>query len=107
MAQLLLIDTELPSTMFMITWIAAGVLISVGLLFLLRPLIRRYYRWVQGPHSSRTNILMPWILILWGGGMWALLVAKGSYDNKPAMIAATFLSCAGVFLFIKALRRRA
>jgi len=107
MAQLLLIDTELPSTTFMITWIAVGVLISVSLLFLLRPLIRRYYRWAQKPHSTRTNVLLSGILILWGAGMWALMVAKGSYDNKPAMIAATFLACAGVLLVIKSLRRHA
>jgi hypothetical protein len=107
MTQLLIADTELPSATFVITWVAVGLLISIGGLFLLRPLIRRYYRWVQGPHSSRTNILMPGILVLWGGGLWALLIAKGSYDNKPAMIAATVLTCAGVVLVIRALKRRA
>jgi hypothetical protein len=103
----LIADTETPSATFVIVGIAAGLAVSLVLLLLLRPLIRRYYRWVRGPHSSRTNILMPGVLILWGGGLWALTVAKGTYDNIPAMIAGTVLSLAGVFLVIKALTRRA
>jgi hypothetical protein len=37
--------------------------------------------------------------LVWGGGIWVLLIFKGSYDNIVAMFGASLLMCMGVLFF--------
>lgn len=108
MTDLLVIQgPEPPSRQFQLMLLAVGVVTVIVCWLILRPFIPRYRRWLLSPHPLRTNVILCCVSILWGGGLWALIVTQHSYDNIAAIIAASVLVCGGVFFLIKTLVRRA
>jgi hypothetical protein len=55
-------------------------------------------RWVL-MHQSLVATAAPFVFLVWCGGIWALLIFKGSYDNIVAMFGASLLMCMGVLFF--------
>ena len=79
-----------------------GLLTLAGIVAVLviRPNSRRLNRRVL-EHKSLVDAVAPFIFILWGGTIWALLILKGDFSNVLAMVMASLLICTGVFFYFK------
>ena len=73
---------------------------------LVRPLVPKLGSW-RSSHQSFTGTILPVVLIVWGTGVWYLIVAKNAYSNTFAMIMASILICAGIYFLVKLLLKKA
>jgi hypothetical protein len=71
-----------------------------------RPLVPKLGRWVSS-HRSLTEIGFSLVLIVWGAGVWYLIVTKNAYSNIFAIVMASILICAGVYFLAKQLLKKA
>ena len=104
MSELLLIQNAgPPSTGFLLVLLGVAFVTAVVGWLILRP----YRKWVRSRHSTRTNVIWCAVAILWGSGLWMLIITQHKYDNTGAVIAGSILVCCGVFSLIRTLVRRA
>jgi len=82
--------------------ILIGLLVIVGVVVMVvkRPIAPKFRRWVLA-HKSLVDTVAPFVFILWGGTIWALLILKSDFSNVPAMIVGSVIICIGVFFFFK------
>jgi hypothetical protein len=82
--------------------ILIGLLAIVGVVVMIvkRPIAPKFRRWVLA-HKSLVDTVAPFVFILWGGMIWALLILKSDFSNVPAMIVGSVIICMGVFFFFK------
>ena len=82
--------------------IVIGMLTLAGIVAVLviRPNSRRLNRWVL-EHKSLIDAAAPFVFILWGGVIWALLILKGDFSKVLTMVMASLLICIGVFFYFK------
>jgi hypothetical protein len=62
----------------------------------LRPLIPKLRRFTSS-HKSQVDITFSIICILWGSGVWYLIVVKSAYSNVFAVVMASVLVCVGIY----------
>jgi hypothetical protein len=58
-------------------------------------------------HGSLIDIVFSVVLILWGAGVWYLIITKNAYKNTFAVIMASILICVGVYCLAKRLLKKA
>ena len=82
--------------------IVIGLLALAGIVAILviHPKSRRLNRWFS-EHKSLVDAVAPFVFILWGGAMWALMILKGDFSKVLSMVMASLLICAGVFFYFK------
>jgi hypothetical protein len=44
---------------------------------------------------------VPFVFILWGGAIWALILLKQDFSNVFAMVGGSVIFCTGIFFFLK------
>jgi hypothetical protein len=106
-ALFIIIDSEPVSLGFQLLLVAVMAVTALVCWLILRPLMPKFRRWLSAPHGVRTNLISAGILIVWGAGLWILIVTKHSYDNTLAMVAASVLLCVGIFSLVNTFRKRA
>ena len=74
----------------------AGIVVAV----LKRPIAPKLSRWLL-KHRSVVATVAPFVFILWGGIMWALIILKRDFSNLVAMVGASVIICMGIFFFFK------
>lgn len=72
----------------------AGIVVAV----INRPITPKLRRWLL-EHRLLVERVAPFVLILWGGTIWALLIVKRDYSNVFAMVGGSVIICTGVFFF--------
>lgn len=75
-------------------------LAGIGAILINRPSFPTLRRWVQA-HRSQVDTVTPFVLIAWGGVIWALMIFKKDFSNVPAIIAGSLILCSGVFFLFK------
>ena len=70
----------------------AAIVVSVAL----RPLIPKLKR-LTSSHKSEVDITFSIICIVWGAGVWYLIVVKSAYNNVFAVVMASILVCVGIY----------
>ena len=74
----------------------AGVVVMI----VKRPIAPKLSQWLVA-HRSFVETVAPFVFILWGGLIWALMILKDDFSNVIAMIAASVIICIGVIFFFK------
>jgi prolipoprotein diacylglyceryltransferase len=74
--------------------VTAIVMRAVG-----RPLLPRFVR-LMTAYPNHTAVVFSILMIVWGGGIWYLLISKNDYSNKFAMIMASLIACTGIGLLV-------
>jgi predicted neutral ceramidase superfamily lipid hydrolase len=80
--------------------ITAIVMRAVG-----RPLMPRLVR-LMTAYPNHTAVVFSILMIVWGGGIWYLLISKNDYSNTLAMIMASLVACTGIGLLIISILRK-
>lgn len=78
--------------------IGSLALIGIVVWVFKRPIAPKLRRWVL-EHRSQVETVAPFVFILWGGTIWALMIVKGDFSNVLAMVGASVIIGTGVFLF--------
>ena len=99
-------DTSLPLSSQLLL---VSVMVVTGIVgwLVLRPLIPWIRRLVVAHKSEVDIIFFSIICILWGGGIWYLIVTKHAYSNTLAIVMASGLICVGIYSLAKRLTRHA
>jgi hypothetical protein len=71
----------------------------------LRPLIPKLTRFTSS-HKSQVDITFSIICIIWGAGVWYLIVVKSAYSNVFAIVMASILVCVGLYSLARRLLRK-
>ena len=74
----------------------AGIVVMI----VKRPIAPKINRWLVA-HRSLVDAVAPFVFILWGGVIWAVMILKSDFSNVPAMIAASVIIGMGIFFFVK------
>lgn len=67
-----------------------------------RRLTPKLRRWLAP--NRKTDIVFSVLMIIWGGGVWSLIVARKSYNNTFAVVMASFLLCFGLYILVTRLK---
>jgi hypothetical protein len=81
-----------------------GITAIVGWIAL-RPLMPKLRQFTLS-HKSQVNITFSIICILWGAGVWYLIVVKSAYSNVFAIVMASILVCVGIYSLARRLVRK-
>ena len=75
---------------------------GVALVVVKRPITPKLSRWVL-EHRSLVERVAPFVFMLWGGAIWALIILKRDFSNVIAMAGGTVIIGIGVFFFFEPL----
>ena len=85
--------------LIVISVMAVTAVIGAMVVRLLKPRLRHWL----APNRN-TDIIFSILMIIWGAGVWALVIAKKSYGNTLAVVMASFLLCLGLYSLVARLR---
>lgn len=74
----------------------AGIVVAI----IKRPVTPKLVEWAL-KHQWLLATVGPFVLLVWGATIWALLILKDDFSNVLAMVAASGLICTAVFLICK------
>ena len=82
--------------------ILIGLLAIAGIVAAIvkRPILPKFTRWIP-EHQTLVERVAPFVFILWGGAIWALILLKRDFGNVFAMVGGSVIFCTGVFFFLK------
>jgi hypothetical protein len=85
-------------------YILIGLLAIAGIALVVvkRPITPKLRRWVL-EHRSLVERVAPFVFMLWGGTIWALIILKRDFSNVIAIAGGTVMIGTGVFFFFKRL----
>jgi hypothetical protein len=68
--------------------------------------IPKFARWIA-THRLQADVIFSIICILWGGGVWYLIITKNAYSNTLAVVIASLLVCVGIYSLAKRFMKKA
>lgn len=105
MNQLLIFQTETPQSPI---WTPVLYVVFVVIVISFVTLLRRVKRapTQTAEYNIKSGIIASIICIVWGGGIWLIMLATQRFDNLLAIIAASFLLCTGLYSLFMVLKKR-
>jgi hypothetical protein len=73
--------------------------------FATRPL-RPILKGLVASNKNRFDLISGIICVLWGGGVWLLIIRYNQYDNVFGIVMASMLICVGLYSLVKRLLKR-
>jgi hypothetical protein len=80
--------------------IGVMVVTFIVLSVLVRPLMPKYRRWMIAQRHW-TEPVFSVGMVIWGAGIWYLMISEDNYSNIPAMVMASSLIGAGVYFLVR------
>ena len=71
-----------------------------------RPLVPKLGRWLAA-HRFWTDTIASLVMIIWGAGIWYLLISQNNYTNTLALVLGSFLIGAGIYFLMRQLLKKA